>query len=259
MSPPETIVRAVDVAREAVEAGGARALAWWKQAPPTTEKSDGSPVSKADRESEAAILEVVRGAFPDHDVLSEESGAIGSGLSDWRWICDPLDGTLGFLRGDRTWGPLLALEHRGLIVAGAMHMPVQGDTWWARRGGGCFRNHERIHVSDVDDFERATLAVGFIRGLLAEPHGENALELICQAKRVRCPGDLAGCAMVLEGRADVWLEAGVHEWDLAAGRILVEEAGGRFSDFNGAASHCMGTAIGSNRRLHDHVLRVLRS
>lgn len=249
---------AVDVAREAVAAGGAAALAWWKKDPPTRLKADATPVTQADRESDAAILGVLRDAFEDHDILSEESGTLGPGVCDCRWIVDPLDGTRGFLRGDATWGPLVALEHRGRLVAAAMSMPALGVTWWAGRGTGCYKDGERVRVSSVAQWREARLVVGEMGRLLGEPHGTAVLELIQSAPSTRCPGDLAGCALLLDGRAEIWLEAGVREWDLAAPHLLIEEAGGRFSDFLGRPSHATGMAVGSNRVLHETVLGVLR-
>ena len=250
--------RAVDVARAAAAAGGAAALAWWRHDPSTEIKADGSSVSQADREADAAILGVLRAAFPDHDVLSEESGALGPGGCDCRWIVDPLDGTRGFLRGDATWGPLIALEHQGQLVAAAMSMPALGETWWAGRGLGCFKDGQRVHVSAVSDLRGARLVVGELGRLLAAPHGSGVLDLIERVPSTRCPGDLAGCAYLLDGRAEVWLEAGVREWDLAAPRLLIEEAGGRFTDFLGRPSHALGMALAGNRPLHETALGVLR-
>ena len=252
------IQRAVDVAREAVAAGGAAALAWWRKDPPAEVKADTSPVSQADRESDAAILGVLRAAFPDHDVLSEESGARGPGFCDCRWIIDPLDGTRGFLRGDPTWGPLVALEYQGRLVAAAMSMPALGETWCAGRGRGCFKDGERVRVSRIADWGEARIVVGEMDRLLIGPHGAAVLALIESAPSTRCPGDLASCAVLLDGRAEVWLEAGVREWDLAAPHLLVEEAGGRFTDFLGRPSHATGQAVGSNRVLHEKVLSALR-
>lgn len=251
--------RALEVAREAVAAGGRAAMPWHRRPVPHETKSDRSPVTAADRASDAAILAVLRDAFPEHDVLSEESGVDGPGGCDCRWIVDPLDGTRGFLRGDEEWGPLVALELQGELMVAAAHLPARGTTYWARRGGGTFRDGERMRVSSVERWNEATLDIGFLRALLAEPWGPGVLELMRSADRVRCPGDLAGSLAVVEGRADAWIEAGVREWDLAAPRLLIEEAGGRFTDLLGRPSHAMGHAVGSNGVLHPDVLAGIRS
>jgi histidinol-phosphatase len=219
-------------------------------------KSDGTAVTVADAESEAAILAVIRGAFPGHAVLTEESGMLGE-PGTTRWIVDPLDGTLGFSRGGQFWGPLVALEHEGRVVAGAMALPALQETYWAGRGMGAWRDGERLAVSEVSDWGRATLVLGEMGRLLEGSSEAGVLSLLRTARQTRCPGDLAGAAAVLNGRAEAWLEAGVKPWDVAAVAVLVEEAGGRFTDFAGAASIESGEAVASNGRLHAHVLRHL--
>jgi histidinol-phosphatase len=251
--------RALDVAREAVAAGGSAALPWHRKEVRHSTKEDDSPVTEADRASDAAMLSVIRGAFADHDILSEESGVQGPGGCDCRWVVDPLDGTRGFLRGDEAWGPLVALEYQGRPIVAAMSLPVHGVTYWAARGRGTFRDGERMRVSAVDRWQDATLVVGFLQALLRDPWGPGVLQLIRSADRVRCPGDLTGPIAVIEGRADAWIEAGVREWDLAAPRLLVEEAGGRFSDLVGGATHTLGNAVGSNGLLHGDVLAGIRN
>jgi histidinol-phosphatase len=223
------------------------------------DKPDRSPVTQADRDANDAILAVLAEAFPDQDVLSEESGTHGPGTCDCRWIVDPLDGTRDFIRGDVSWGPMVAFEYQGTLLAAGMSMPVTGQTWWATKGGGCYLGDERVRVSTTTRWEDARLTIGYLRGLLAEPYGVAVLELLQSADQVRCPGNLAGCARVLDGTADAWLEAGVHEWDLAAPRLLLEEAGGKFTDFLGRPSHTMGMALGTNRVLHAQALAVLRA
>jgi histidinol-phosphatase len=153
---------------------------------------------------------------------------------------------------------MVALEHRGEVVVGAIALPVAGEAFWAWQGGGCWRDGERCTVSGVATLGEATLALGYLRALLAPPQRAAVLALVAAADRVRCPGDLAGPALLLSGRAEAWLEAGVHEWDLAPAHILVKEAGGRFTDFIGQPSHHMGRALATNGHVHDEILRILR-
>jgi histidinol-phosphatase len=252
---------ALATARRAVEAASRASLAHYRRGVRVELKPDRSPVTVADRESEAAVLKVIHDAFPDHGVLGEETGAhVGTGGS--RWIVDPLDGTRGFTRGGCFWGPLVALEHEGEIVAGAMALPALGESYWAARGSGAFlsvNNGEpaRLAVSGVPAWDDATLSLGEPRNLLAPPLAGPVERLATSCAVARCYGDLAGCALVLTGRAEAWIEAGVQLWDLAPLKILVEEAGGRFTDLSGRPTVASGNCIASNGRVHDHVLREL--
>jgi histidinol-phosphatase len=248
--------RAAETARRAAEKGGATAMRWFKTGVRVEKKLDQSPVTQADKESEAAIVAEIKRDFPDHDLLTEESGAESHG-SEYRWIVDPLDGTKGFIRGGAFWGPIVALEERGRIVAGAMAMPVLNEVYWASRGQGAFRNGTRLSLSAVEDLEQAALSLGELKGLVAPPHGPGVLELIKTATVTRSYGDVAACAMLLNGQADLWVEAGVQIWDIAGLMILIEEAGGRFTDLTGRPTVTSGAAIAGNPRLHQRALEMI--
>jgi histidinol-phosphatase len=204
---------------------------------------------------------VIRERFPGHAVLGEETGAhAGEGA---RWIVDPVDGTRGFTRGGSFWGPLVALEVEGRVAAGAMAMPALGSVYWAARGRGAWRSDRggppaRLAVSGIAAWEEATLSLGELRFLLEPDRREAVNRLTVTAAQARCYGDLAGCAMVLDGRAEAFLEAGVQVWDIAPLRILVEEAGGRFTDLAGNETHLSGACVASNGRVHDHLIAALR-
>ena len=250
---------AMDTARRAVEAASRASLAHFHGGVHVELKPDRSPVTAADREAEAAVLEVIRAAFPDHAVLGEETGA-HAGAVETRWIVDPLDGTRGFARGETFWGPLVGLEHEGEVVAGAMALPVAGEVYFAARHRGAWRSvsgaaPSRLQVSGVSRWEDATFSLGEPRVLLAPPFLEAIARLATTCARTRCHGDLAGFAMVLTGRAEAWVEAGVQIWDLAPMKVLVEEAGGRFTDLAGAPTIASGNCIVSNRGVHESVLR----
>jgi len=253
---PFEIERALDVARRAVAAASAVLVRGFESSLAVETKGDGSPVTAADRESEAAILAEIRAELPDHAVLAEESGASGAGAS--RWIVDPLDGTRGFTRGGSFWGPLVALEHDGEIVAGAMALPALGRTYWAARGVGAFRDGTRLRMGDRRDWSDAIVSLGEMKALFAEPHGGAVLEIVRKAGSTRGYGDLEGCALVLDGRADLWLEAGVKPWDLGPLLVLVEEAGGRFTDFHGKRTVHGGSAVAGGAALHAEALAALR-
>jgi histidinol-phosphatase len=174
---------------------------------------------------------------------------------------DPLDGTKGFTRGRGFWGPLVALEHEGRVVAGAMALPALGEVYWAARGLGCWVGAggppTRLAVSRIGVWEDATLSLGEPAILLSPPMLERVGRLATSCSTSRCYGDLAGCALVLRGQAEAWIEAGVKIWDLAPLQILVEEAGGRFTDLSGNPTHTAGECLATNGLVHEHLLQAL--
>jgi histidinol-phosphatase len=248
--------RAMDTARHAVLAACAASLRYWRKNVVVDMKPDRTPVTAADRDSEAAILDVIRLAFPRHAILAEESGAqAGEG---GRWIIDPLDGTRGFARGGSFWGPMVALEVDGDVIAGAVALPALGETYFGGRGLGAYRDGERLAVSKVSEWSEATLSLGELKALQAGSRAAGVRSLVAGAASTRSYGDIAGCLQLLNGRAEAWLEAGVRPWDLAALKILVEEAGGRFTDFDGGPRFLeTGHAVATNSLVHPHVLRAI--
>jgi histidinol-phosphatase len=250
------IEKAVDVARRAVDAAVVASMKHYQTGVRIERKADRSPVTRADKESEEGILRVIREAFPTHAILAEETGA-HAGEADSRWIVDPLDGTRGFTRGGTFWGPLVALEHRGEIVAGAMALPAMNVRYWAGRGLGTFRDGTRLRVSGVTQVQDATLSLGQMNYFFLPTPRSGMLELVRDVDSSRAFGDLASLAMLLEGRADIWMEGGVQSWDLAPLKILVEEAGGKFTDLEGKPTVHSGHALATNGLLHDELLRRL--
>jgi histidinol-phosphatase len=222
-------------------------------------KHDGSEVTAADRAAEAAIRDRVAAMRPDHGVFGEELGRSGEG-SPWQWIVDPIDGTSGFVRGIPVWGTLIALTHaeHGVVVA-AVSAPALGARWWASRGGGTFAGGRRCHVSDVDQVADAQVSVTFSAGWDELGLTAALTQLVGDARRARGFGDFWQHALVAEGALDVAIDAvGVAPYDVAAVRLLVEEAGGTFTDREGVPTHETGTAISTNGLLHAEVLRRLQ-
>src|SRR5512137_1206203 len=253
--------RALATARRAVEAASAASLAHFHRGVRVEVKPDRTPVTAADRDAEAAVVATIRSAFSTHAILGEESGS-HAGDAATRWIVDPIDGTRGFTRGGSFWGPLVALEHGGEVVAGAMAMPALGETYWAARGRGAWTSKDggdpvRLAVSGVGDWAESSLSFGEFRGVFAPERERQVLDLARSAAQARCYGDLAGAAMVLTGRAEAWVEAGVQVWDIAPLCVLAEEAGGRFTDRAGRRTAASGNCLLSNGRVHEHVLRAL--
>ena len=256
MIEPLFVKDATETARQAAEDGSRVALNYFKTGIRAEEKTDASPVTIADKEAEVAIIARIRSRFPEHSILAEESGVTDADPR-YRWIIDPIDGTRGFIRGGSFWGCLVALEADGEIIAGAMALPALSTVYWAGKGLGCYRNGARIFVSKTERWRDATLSVGEVQHLLQPTYREGMCRLIAEAASTRGYGDPGGLMMVLEGLADVWMEAGVKPWDLAHAKILIEEAGGRFTNFSGQSSLHEGTAIASNGLLHQYVMKTL--
>jgi histidinol-phosphatase len=252
-----TVEKAVEVARAATRAASAAALKHFRDGVAVEKKADASPVTIADREAEAAMLAIVKEAFPAHAILGEETGG-HAGDGAWRWILDPIDGTRGYTRGGPFWGPLVALEHHGEVVAGAFALPVLGESYYGGRDLGCHKDGVRVTVSSVPSLAEATICLGEPKAF-ATAQLPATLGVMRGAASTRCPGDLGGGAYVLSGRADAWLETGVQIWDIAPFQCLIEEAGGRFTDFAGKATIASGNCLASNGRVHDELLALLHT
>jgi histidinol phosphatase-like enzyme (inositol monophosphatase family) len=231
----------------AAEAAGDRAMRWFGADPETSRKADGSPVTVADREAEAAARAVVRSAFPDHGILGEEEDEEAS-ASGWRWIVDPIDGTESFMRGVPLFGSLIAVEHDGEVVAGVCHMPAIGETVAAARGLGCRWNGRICRVSDVAELSKATLVCTSPRANRRRTPRYVALEE--SVARVRGWSDCYAYMLVATGRADIAIDPVMKPWDCGPFLPILEEAGGRFTDWRGRRTIHGGDAIASNGRLH---------
>jgi histidinol-phosphatase len=210
-------------------------------------KADLTPVTEADRAVERELRRLLAVERPDDAVLGEEQGAAGSGRR--RWILDPIDGTRNYTRGIPVWATLIALEEDDRVSLGVVSAPALAHRWWAERGSGAFANGERVRVSEVSAVASAVLSVAV----------ENDFPAIARrAWHVRGFGDFWAHMLVAEGAVDAAVDArGVSEWDLAAVQVIVEEAGGRFSDVGGEARLDGGTAVTSNGLLHDELLAAV--
>jgi len=247
--------RALDLAVEAARAAGEIALKYYRRGFEVTLKPDLTPVTQADREAEQVIVEVLGRAFPDHGFLGEEFGQ--QGPRDVCWIIDPIDGTRNFVRRVPVWATLIGLEEHGEITVGVIHNPVTGELYSARRGGGAFLNGERIRVSDVAELARAWLAHASLSLVRKTGHWEEFVKLVDATERQRGFGDYAGYALLAQGKVEIDVAVDLKPWDMAPCKILVEEAGGRFTDFEGRPTIYTGTALATNGRLHDAVLALL--
>lgn len=227
-------------------------------------KGDVDLVSEADRASEAVVADAIHAAFADDALLLEESGAIDGAAERagrFRWVVDPLDGTTNFVHGHPAWAVSIALEASGGLVGGVVHAPVSGETFTALRGGGARRNDVPIHVSSVEALRGALVGTGFPYDRQRRP--EDFLARLADFLRVgqgvrRCGSASLDLCFVAAGRLDVFYEEGLKAWDVAAGVLLVEEAGGRVSRYDGSPMGLHDEEIlASNGTLHEAAIATL--
>lgn len=246
----------LDIGVEAAWAAGRVTLRWFQAGVEAERKADGSPVTVADREAESVMRRLLLDRFPDDAILGEEAGE-AAGASGRRWILDPIDGTRSFVRGVPLYGVMVALEVAGEPVLGVLHFPALGETVAAARGLGCRWNGRPCRVSETDRLQDALLVTSGDVGP-DDPGGAAIDALRDRVDTFRTWGDCYGYALVATGRADAMLDPVVEIWDAAAVRPVIEEAGGVFTDWTGAASHRSGHAVGTNARLAEAVRAALR-
>ncbi|HWC33689.1 MAG TPA: histidinol-phosphatase [Mycobacteriales bacterium] len=222
-------------------------------------KPDLTPVTDADRAVESAIRGILAGDRPTDAIVGEEYGVDGDGPR--RWVIDPIDGTKNFVRGVPVWATLIALQVDEQTVVGVVSAPALDMRWYATRGGGAFRGHgdwgDRLHVSRVASLSDASLSYSSLEGWDQIGRREQFRGLVDSVWRNRAFGDFWSYMLVAEGAVDVACEPEVSLWDLAALGVIVEEAGGRFTDLAGAARVDGGNAVATNGLLHDEVLAAL--
>lgn len=247
----------LNTAIDAAKAAGEIALHYFRTNLTIETKADRTPVTRADRECESRIVEILSERFPDIGFLGEEHGE-RLGKRNARWIIDPIDGTKNFIRGIPFFATLIALEEDGEITAGVMSAPAINDLLYAQKGQGAFANGKPVQVSAVSELRDAMLIHGGLKDLKARPCWRSFLQLVDGTARQRGFGDALGHSVVICGQAEVVLEPEIKPWDVAATKIIVTEAGGRFSDFAGSPSIYTGSAVISNGRVHEAVVKILQ-
>lgn len=230
-----------------------------------SDKGDKNIVTEADLASEKYIVEQIRTHFPRHAILAEEAGEvhIEGGAGEYQWIIDPLDGTTNFAHGYPCFCVSIGVEKMGEgIVAGAIYDPTRDEMFSAERGQGATLNGRQIRVSGVDDLNRALLVTGFPYDVRKrERFVELFSKFVLNAQAVRRDGSAAiDLAYVACGRFDGFWEEGLNAWDTAAGALIVEEAGGRMSHYDGSAFNPhQPQMLASNGIVHDAMLKILQS
>lgn len=232
----------LEVSLAAARRAGELALGYWRTGLEAESKKDESPVTAADRHCERLFVQELLANFPADGVLGEE-GAGKPADSGRRWIIDPIDGTRDFVRGNRFWAQLLGLEENGEVVLGIAHFPALGETYWATRGGGAFRNGEPIHCGAIGEISQAVLCVNGFTSFYHAPFGPALMEWMTHFWSVRSFGGIMDAMLVCSGSADGWLEATAAPWDLAAPKLIAEESGARFFNFDGGNSIYGGNCV----------------
>jgi histidinol-phosphatase len=223
-----------------------------------TAKPDRSLVTEADTGIEKMLRERIEKSFPSHGVLGEELGNV-AGDGETRWIIDPIDSTSNFVRGIPVFATLLALERAGEVQLGVISAPAMRERWHARRGAGAWSGNRRLSVSQVATLKDAQVFYASRTAFQAVGREQGFDAVIASAWRDRGFGDFWGYALVAEGTGEAMIEPELYPWDLAAPLVLVEEAGGRLTDFEGRRTYDGGNAVATNGLLHDVILEKLRS
>jgi len=220
-------------------------------------KADQTPVTVADREAEQEIRRVIGAAFPDHGIYGEEFGGRQED-AEYLWLIDPIDGTKSFVRGHGMFSTQIALMRRGEIVLGVSNAPLAKECCWAVRGEGAWLDGERLLVSAVSRIEEASISTGNLASLAASPLWEALGRIVTRADRFRGYGDYWHYHRLAAGQLDAVIESDVNVLDIGALSVIVEEAGGVFTDLAGMpVGLATNSVLAAPPALHDQLLSAL--
>jgi histidinol-phosphatase len=249
----------LDTALEAARAAADVVRHYYQSNLKITIKADKSPVTEADVETEKTIRAILAARFPQHGFYGEETGS--SALdSEYVWIVDPIDGTKAFVREYPMFSTQIALMQRGRLIVGVSSAPVYGELAYGEIGVGAWLNEAPIRVSAVDTIENAALSTGNLKTLATGPQWTAFGRLVGRLNRIRGYGDFLHYHLLASGRIDAVVESDVNVLDVGACAVIVEAAGGRFTDLNGRPFGLEGSSVlASNGRMHQPVLDALRA
>ena len=248
-------MKEIDVAIKAGKGSGKILMKYFKKNVKVGKKTDRSPVTIADKQSEKKIILTIKKYFPNHNFLCEEFKYKKTN-SEYKWIIDPLDGTRNFVRNTPFFGNCIALEKDGKVIVGVINMPALNLFAYSSLGNGAFVNGKRIKVSNVNKIEDAFLCFGSIENYL-RLYKNQFYNLIKSCHGHRDFGDTLMFLLLAQGYADIILDM-VHPWDIAAAKIIIEEAGGKMTDFKGKDTIYSGHTIATNGKLHKKVLNIFK-
>ncbi len=224
----------------------------------TKKKPDRSPVTEADQAVERRLKSFLVERYPEAAFLGEETGASGPSEAGLRWVVDPIDGTRAFIRGIPTWSILIGLEADGEPVLGVAYMPAAGDLFVASQGHGAFMNGRPLRVSSVDSLDDCVVSHGALSQFTDMSRGDWLPRLARSTYTQRGFADFDGYRQLVLGRVDAMIDPGVAPWDVCAAAVIVREAGGRFTNFEGEETIHDGTGfLASNGGVHDAILGLL--
>ena len=219
-------------------------------------------VTQVDRAAEGAIIEIVRRAYPGHAILAEESGRLASAGAEYCWVVDPLDGTTNFIHGFPQYCVAIGIQHRGATVHGVVYDPAKNELFTASKGRGAFLDDRRIRASKCPQLKDALVSTGFPFKEMArlELYMKQLQKIMQGSSGVRRAGAAAlDLAYVAAGRCDAFWEMGLSAWDMAAGALLITEAGGLVADLDGEQTYLeSGDIAAATPKIFDELLRTLR-
>jgi histidinol-phosphatase len=242
----------LEIMLSAAQSAGKLAMKYFSTDTLAEEKDDMSPVTIADRESERLISGILSSSFPEDGILGEE-GASRPCRSGRRWLIDPIDGTRDFVRRNSFWSVQIALQDEDRIVMGSIFFPCLNRMLYAVSGGGCYWNHQQVHVSDMNRLDKAVLLVSALKSAwdVFPPVGVRLLTERCWM--VRSYGGSFDVAMLARGKADIWLSGNGMEWDYASARVIAQECGAKFLTKDGTdrinARNCLICSPGLEQEL----------
>jgi myo-inositol-1(or 4)-monophosphatase len=253
----ENIIR---VARQAAQAGGAILMEYYGKIKAIEHKGDIDLVTEADRKSELKIVSMIKDAYPHHRILAEESGDSGD-ASSYTWIVDPLDGTTNYAHRYPCFCVSIAIEYEENIIHGVIHDPVRKELFTAAKGKGAYLNGTPINVSSTQELNNSLLCTGFPYDVREDMESNMDLfrSFLMQAQAVRRDGSAAlDLCYTAAGRFDGFWEQKLHPWDVAAGSLILSEAGGELSSYQGEPFSIYSPEIlASNGLLHRQMLAVV--
>jgi histidinol-phosphatase len=251
MDTNELLAFALDVAHQA----GRVTLGHFQTQLDVEKKLDNTPLTIADKQAEQTMRKMIMRRFPDHGIVGEEFGNSES-KSQYKWILDPIDGTKSFVSGVPLYANLVAVLDGDKALIGIINLPALNETIYAVRGGGCFWNGRSAHVSNVSEMKDAVLLTS---GLHYFKDKQAAWDRLLKASYIqRTWGDAYGYALVATGRADVMVDPEMYIWDSAPLQVIMEEAGGTFTDWQGKPTIHNDESIGTNGLLFEQVMDLVK-
>jgi histidinol-phosphatase len=245
------------VALDAIQKAEERIMYYYRNLPPIDRKADMTPVTKADKEAEEIIIDTIKKAFPDHGFLGEEFGDQHKN-AEFVWIIDPIDGTKNFIHQLDFFGTVLGLKHEGKIILGVSNMPAINELLFASEEEETTLNGKPVRVSTIDSLEEAYVNLGGFGNLKDESFLHAVTTIEKQTINMRGYGDVHGYHLVATGRTEVIFEPKTYPWDVSAYQIIIKQAGGKYSDFNGNEFALGPSSLATNGLVHDKMLEIFK-